>query len=209
MAQGYNPPEAPFLTKNPKPTNQPVNLLEETNGYMYFKMYTTDEGLIPEGLPEEPPRQASFPTFNKVRQDDGLKVYECDRVSAELFRHGIANANGHEWGLINAGWWEQPITNPRMRAKLGRDTQFVIKFVYCAHPNQDGRDGLMTLSRVTLNALRLMAREQSWMAHVWNNHHNGGPLTINLTSPKHYREVAPEHKIVVRGGCLRIISIYE
>jgi hypothetical protein len=203
MAQAYHAPEMDLAGPV---ENAPVDLMADTNGYLYVKMFTTDQSVIPRHFPAEARRTTTFPVVQGKRQDDGTKAFERDDVSAELLRTGIANANGHAWALINAGWWEQPITNPKLRAKLGVNKQFVIKLVYCAHPTVEaGKDPVMVLGRQTLDDIRILARSHTWKAHVWKNH--GGPLTINLTSPKAVETVPAKGKIVVRKGCIDIVPV--
>lgn len=205
--QTYVPPEADVITRAPKPVNAPVDLMRDTNGYVSVKMFFNEEQGIPRGLPMAPPRTQTFSTVGGVRQDDGILAWEATNASAELLRTGLANANGHEWGIINANWWKQPITNPKARKRFG-DTQFVVMMTWCAHPNVEGRDPIMRLSRQTVDDLRILARSTTWGAvTVWNNVNNGQRMTINLRSPKMSAFEPAERLIVVRGGCLDIIPI--
>lgn len=201
MAKRYISPEE---RAERAPTNEPLSLTNDTNGFGYIKMLVSDQNLIPRGLLEEPPREGVL----LPEQYTGTLAFEVDHVGVELFRTGlVVNPEGKKWSLVNAGWRKQTITSPSMR-RIHGNYNFAIKLLYCDHPGVGEAPSPIVLPKQAADDFRVLARSMSWAkCRVWNNHNTNGAFSIILTSPKLVEQVPIRRRVVVNKGHIDIVPV--
>ncbi len=170
--------------------------LDESNGIVIVKFFFQGNS-VPSGIPDLGYR-GKFKTVRGKRQDTGECLIRQSGVSPKLLRLGIANAEGHQWKLVDIGQWEQEITDKHMAKLIGRDTQNVVQLVYKAAPNPEE---ILELSRPVRDAIVVLSNRFSWNDSTWWN--QDGPITVNFTSPS---EDPPKYLAVVREGTFVLIE---
>lgn len=201
-----------YRTTPQKPTNTPVELVDEEA--LLFKCFFSDEKMVPVGirkidrgsnamadakrLLDAKNTDQPLPERGAVRPgriDTGLLRYDADLVYLRLLRTGIANAEGHRWGLADVHYWQQEVN--------GQPGKF--QYVVCCSYNIDPAKRV-ELSRAALDGLRILAGLYTWgKVRIWTN--DFGPCTVNCTSPRETNVADPKMAVAVRDNCLGIWPI--
>ncbi len=175
-----------------------------------YKFYVRDRTLVPPGLREGQPRSnwqtdrqhaeeaeaaglGNLAIDGRVRPgrtDTGKAVYQNEnRVQIGSVRALLAREGYY---LVDACFFEKP-------SKGVRPSDFVISLTLSSLE----RDSARKLPRPTMDALRKLARENTWTAHVWDNTNLGNPATVNFTSRQQGK---PSGMLVVRGNFLQLVN---